>query len=113
MEENSNLKQFYDSQPMIYNNILKEFTKSIHKNVFIINKDILLLNCDLINFNKGSWNMRPEYFSLDHYKHSFVYPVVLLANNLKSIFEFTQSNIRDNYIIAPKLTTITNLLTLI
>jgi|SRR6056297_661867 len=106
----SNLKKHYQSQPYDYQLIIKEFNKTVYDNIFRINKDFLLLNSQLVEFNTDNWKMRPEFFCDDHYKHPYIYPVILLANNLKSIFEFLPENLRENYIIAPKLIAITRLL---
>ena len=109
-EQTSNLKRYYQEQSIDYQLIIEEFNKTIYENIFRINKDFLLLNSQLVDFNTDNWKMRPEFFCDDHYKHPFIYPVILLANNLKSIFEFLPENLRENYIIAPKLIAITALL---
>jgi len=109
-QQSSNLKRYYNSQPIDYQLIMKEFKKTIYENIFHINKDFLLLNSDLVSFNVDKWKMRPEFFCDDHYKHPFIFPVVLLSNNLKSIFEFIPENLRKNYIIAPKLIAIKRIL---
>jgi len=110
VDQTSNLKKHYNSQPIDYQLIIQEFNKTIYENIFHINKDFLLLNSELVTFETDKWKMRPEFFCDDHYKHPFIYPVILLANNLKSLFEFVPENLRQNYIIAPKLNAITRLL---
>jgi len=114
MIQTSDLKTHYTVQPMDYKAIFTEFNKTVHENRFMINLDYLLLgdNFEYVDFSKDVWTLRPEYFCADHYEHSFIYPVVLLANNLKSIFDFTPDNIPDNLIIAPKLNKIIKLLSI-
>ena len=108
--QTSNLDKHYNNVPIDYQVVIKEFNKTIYDNIFKINKEFLLLNSDLIQFNTDNWKMRPEFFCDDHYKHPQIYPVILLANNLKSIFEFIPENLRENYIIAPKLRAIIKIL---
>lgn len=106
----SNLQQYHDLQPIDYKSIIREFTKTIHENRFIINKEYLLRNCKNIEFNKDVWIMRPEFFCADHYDHPFLFPIILLVNNLKSIFEFLPENISNNYIKAPKINSVIKIL---
>ena len=110
MQQSSNLKQFYDIQPIDFKLILKEFTKSIHENIFELNRDHLFLNSDLVKFNQTTWKMRPDYFCADYYEHYFIYPVILRCNNLKTIFEFVPENLHEQYIIAPRLKNIIQIL---
>jgi hypothetical protein len=108
----SNLQQYYDSQPIDYKSIVREFNKTIHENRFFINKEYLLRNCKDIKFNKDVWIMRPEFFCSDHYGHPFLSRIILLVNNLKSIFEFIPENVTNNYIKAPKINSVINILQL-
>ena len=114
MKQTSDLGTHYDIQPMDYKSIFNEFTKSVHNNRFIINLDYLLYtdNFDYVDFSKDVWTFRPDYFCADHYDHSFVYPVILLVNGIKTIFEFIPDNISDNRIIAPKINKIIKLLSI-
>lgn len=106
----SNLQQYYDSQPIDYKSIINEFVKPIHENRFIINKEYLLKNSTNIEFNKDVWIMRPEFFCVDQYGHPFLFPIILLVNNLKSIFEFKPINVINNNIKAPKTNSIIKIL---
>jgi hypothetical protein len=110
MEQTSNLQDFYLIQPTDYIAIFEEFNKPITENRFLINYDYLLDDCNNIDFSKDVWIMKPEYFCADHYNHPFVYPVILLANNLKSIFEFKPNKFIDNKIAAPKINKIIKVL---
>jgi hypothetical protein len=103
MDQTSNLQNFYDLQSTDYKAIFKEFNKPITENRFLINLDYLLYNCDNVDFSKDVWNMRPEYFCAEHYGHPFIYPVILLTNNLKSIFEFKSDRFINTKVAAPKI----------
>lgn len=113
MRQTSNLSTHFSIQPIDYKSIILEFNKTIHENRFIINLDYLLNtdNFEYVDFSKDVWTLRPDFFCADHYEHPFIYPVILLANNLKTIFEFIPDNIPDNLIIAPKINKIIKILT--
>lgn len=108
----SNLQQYYKSQSIDYRSIVSEFIKSIHENRFIINKQYLLKNSINVKFDQDIWIMRPEFFCTDHYGHPFLSSIILLVNNLKSIFEFKPENFSTGYIKAPKINSIINILNL-
>jgi hypothetical protein len=112
MEQSSSLIDYYNLQPQDYNLILSEFNKSIHNNRFLINYDFLMKNCDNIKFDKDRWIMRPEYFCADHYGHPFIYPVILLSNQLKTIFEFTPDKFLNTFIKAPKINIILRIMSI-
>jgi hypothetical protein len=102
MIQSSNLKDFYDMQPTDYNSIFIEFNKPISENRFLINYEYLIKDYNKVPFSKDVWNMRPDFFCAEYYDHPFFYPVILLSNNLKTIFEFTHTKLKYN-IIAPKI----------
>jgi hypothetical protein len=54
--------------------------------------------------------MRPEFFCAEHYGHPFLSPIILLVNNLKSIFEFKPVNVIDNHIKVPKINSVIKIL---
>jgi hypothetical protein len=99
-------------QPIDYKSILREFNKTIHENRFFVNKEYLLQMSTNVEFNKDVWIMRPEYFCADYYGHPFLSPIILLTNNLKSMFEFIPENVSKNYIKAPAINTVINILQL-
>ena len=113
MKQTSDLNTYFSIQPIDYKSIVSEFNKTIHDNRFIINLDYLLYeqNFDYVDFSKGVWSLRPDFFCADHYEHPHIYPLILLVNNLKTIFEFIPENIPNNLIIAPKISKIIKLLT--
>ena len=110
MEQSTNLKKFYNIQKLDYIKVQHEFTRSIHENVFRTNLDYLLINSSFYNFDKNTWKMRPDFFCADIYEHSFLYPIILLTNKLKSVFEFVPEKLRDNVIVTPSIQSITRIL---
>lgn len=82
--------------------IFDEFAKSPNVNVFFKNKRGLQLNSSTIKFDNLKWNYNPLQFCADHYKEQYLYPIILLVNNLSSMYEFNNI-ILNNYFLAPKL----------
>ncbi len=64
--------------------------------------EALRTECKYVEFSKTLWNMRPEAFCFDFYKEHNFYPIILLVNNISTIFKFTPENVEDRIIIAPK-----------
>jgi hypothetical protein len=90
--------------------ILQEFSKSIFDNVFYRNRQFLRLSSDIVKFEKNIWEYNPQQFCLDQYSIVHIYPIILLINNLKSLFEFTSEKL--NYqIYAPTKSSIISILT--
>jgi len=108
--QTSDLRQHFIQQQSNVKNILIEFTKSIHLNIFSRNRESLLLDAAIVKFQKDSWKMRPDIFCLEYYKEPYFHPVVLLANNLGSVFSFQPENLINGVIIAPTKTKIIKLL---
>ena len=99
MSQETNLELEYILTPQTIREILNEFTLDIFDNRFYKNKDFLIASANYIPF-ESTWNLNPYQFCLDTYSVFEVYPVILLVNNLNSIFEFKLENIKDK-IIAP------------
>jgi len=99
--QTSNLNVHFKQLSTNTNRIVEEFTKPIHLNVFSRNKESLLLNCEVVFFEKDNWKMRPDIFCMEHYKDPYFYPVVLMINKLGSVFEFVPDNLIKGLIIAP------------
>ena len=93
--------KYFDSFSTDKNKIIAEFKKPIHQNVFFNNIEILQDNSDYILFNVEKWYMRPEVFCSDQYKEPYFYQIIMVVNNIKSIFEFVPDNFIDRIIIAP------------
>ena len=107
----TNLQYAY-SQGLSYDvrRLLAQFVKPIYSNVFYQNRDALKNGADLVDFNKNVWLNYPLQFCQDHYKQQYLYPVILLVNNLGSIYDFLPNNVSNNKIIAPQLKTIVSVL---
>jgi len=110
--QTSDLKNHFKYQKFDTGRILQEFKKDIHLNVFFRNRDNLLENSTLVYFQKGSWRMKPDVFCIDHYKDPYIFPVILMINNLGSVFEFIPENLVKELIIAPNKNNIIKLLSL-
>jgi len=95
-------------KPETIREIELEFTKNIFENRFFKNKSYLISNSKSIAF-ESTWNLNPQQFCLDTYDIYEIYPIILLVNNVNSMFEFKVENI-TNKIIAPTIYTIFNLL---
>lgn len=100
----------YKSLPPNIKKIVSEFTKPIHSNRFLNSIESLKQDSKKINFDT-KWNNNPQKFALDYYGYAEYYLVVLLVNNLKSIFEFNLDYIKESIILAPHEYTIINTIT--
>lgn len=97
---------YYNSKSNFVKALNKEFIKPIFENKLYNNKLGLVYNSDYIVFNKNQWHQNPQNFCLDYYGIYELYKVILLVNNIPSIFFFISDNFIDNNIIVPKLKTI-------
>ena len=98
----TNLIKYNKLSPLIYKQILKEYTKLLIDNVFFQNLDYLYLHSDLVRFSNDMWNQRPEMFCIDYYNQYEFAPVILTCNRITTFFMFTTENLKDSLIIAPK-----------
>ena len=110
MSTYSDFNKYFQTQPLYIKNILEEFKKPINDNVFYINFEILRTDSDLIEFNNSLWNMRPDVFCQDYYNQNEYYPIILLVNNISSIFLFNGENLEGEVIISPYENTILKVL---
>ena len=108
----SDFSKYFSRQSYNIKRILKEFKKPIHENTFFINLDLLRKDSKFINFTESRWKMRPEVFCLDFYNEHNYYPIILLVNNISTIFEFKIENLDQRIIIAPYEETIIKVLNL-
>ena len=97
----TDLIQYFETFSTDKVKIIEEFKKPINSNVFFNNIDLLQSNSDLIIFDNDRWYMRPEVFCKDQYNEIVYYQIVLLVNNIKTIFEFIPDNFVNRIIIAP------------
>lgn len=109
-DQTSNIKDHFSYIGYDIKKVLQEFKKPLHYNCFFNNREYLLNNSDLINFNNPTWNLRPDTFCSDYYSEPYLYPVIILINGLKSQFEFTYKNLRKNIVLAPKKNSIFDVL---
>lgn len=105
----SNLQYHFQAQTFDVRKIFIEFGKPFYSNLFYKNKDGLCLTAELVKFNNDKWTSSPLMFCEDYYKMQYLYPVILLCNNLGTVYEFILSNLR-NGIIAPQLSEINKVL---
>jgi len=90
--------------------VMDEFAKSPTVNVFFKNKDGLIYNSSTIKFDDSKWNHNPLQFCNDEYSEQYLYPIILLVNNLSSLYQFNNITL-NNYFLAPKLEFIMSLMT--
>ena len=100
-EQTSNITDHYAYINYDIKKVIREFKKPLHYNCFFTNRDYLLENSELINFNNPTWDLRPDVFCSDYYNEPYLFPVIVLINGLKSQFEFTSKNLRKNIVLAP------------
>lgn len=100
-EQTNNLLDYYYSVPYESLFIFEEFRKDIMFNIFFQNINYLHNYSSVVKFNKDYWIYKPEIFCADYYSDHFFWPVILLVNDLGSIFNFHPNNLKEQYIIAP------------
>lgn len=100
--QESNILVNYDLKSKLVKELITEFTKPIFLNRYFINLDALKINSDIVPFNKNTWDQNPQQFCFDYYKIYEYYLVILLVNNIKSMFYFKKDNLNKGMIIAPK-----------
>jgi hypothetical protein len=110
MEQITDLPRYFNTFSVDKTKIIEEFKKPLNKNVFFNNLEILQSNSDLVVFDNDRWFMRPEVFCKDHYSEPYYYQIILLVNNIKTIFEFISDNFVERIIIAPYLKDIKRLI---
>ena len=109
----SDLEKHFESQIYLVQRILNEFKKPIFQNIFFQNISALKQNADKVEFSDNTWHQRPEKFCLDYYNEPYLFMVILLINNIKSIFSFKIDNFSDRMIIAPKKSKISKIVSYI
>lgn len=108
--QTTNIISQWNSLPVDISNIYNEFKKSILYNRFFQNKQYLIDNSKLINFDNDKWFLRPEYFSYSVYGDSNYYLIILLVNNITSRFNFRRDKLK-NGIYVPSKESINKILT--
>jgi hypothetical protein len=77
-------------------------------NQLLVTEDFLLSNCIRVDF-RAKYNKRPDLVAYEQYGIMEYYQVILFANNIGSLFQFTQENL-NNQILVPKLEFLQNYL---
>lgn len=90
--------------------VFDEFAKNPNINVFFKNKQGLIFNAETIKFDNLKWNYNPMQFCADHYDEQYLYPIILLVNDLSSMYLFNNVEL-NNYFLAPTLEFIMALIT--
>ena len=90
--------------------VFDEFSKNPNINVFFKNKHGLIFNAETIKFDNLKWNYNPLQFCSEHYGEQYLYPIILLVNDLSSMYQFNNVEL-NNYFFAPKLEFIMALIT--
>lgn len=78
-----------------------EFKKNIFENVFFKNLEGLKEKSEIVLFNNPKWEQNPKIFCLDKYDEAGYYKVILMINNIPSMFSFKSENFKDFKIYAP------------
>jgi hypothetical protein len=78
-----------------------EFSKNIFHNIYFKNLEGLKEKSDIVLFNNDKWEQNPMKFCLDRYKEVGFYKIILLINDVGSMFNFKSENFKDFKIYAP------------
>lgn len=108
----SNLLNHFRSQSIKTKRILNEFRKPIHENIYFRNYPYLARKSNLVPFDEDKWKRRPSLFCSDYYDDPYLYPVILLLNNIGSIYDFIPEKLIKNMILAPEKNVIFEILSL-
>lgn len=95
---------------IISRQVFIEFAKNPHVNIFFKNKKGLIFNSETMRFDEATWNYNPLQFCEDHYGNQYIYPILLMVNNLSSLYQFNMT-VLNNTFIAPYENYIMKLLT--
>ena len=102
MGENANIAVDIIQRTTDSKKIDNEFKKNIFDNVFFNNLEGLKENSQVVKFNNDTWKHNPQKFSLDYYNDVSYYKVVLLVNNISTLFNFKKENFKDYEITVPE-----------
>lgn len=90
--------------------IIFEFNKPLFENKFFQNKAGLIYNSIQIANFKNAWIQKPQQFAFEQYGNQAYYHIILLVNEISSIFKFDKPNLKTGSIIAPTKKTIQQIL---
>lgn len=110
MQYSSNVLNRYKEKSNNIKYIIEEFDLPIFLNRFHLSRAGLILNSKTIKFNKNNWVNNPQQFCLDQYGEYEYYRIILLVNNIRSIFLFNSNYLKNNLVIVPNETSILSIL---
>lgn len=79
--------------------VFTEFSKNPHINIFYKNKKGLIFNSAVMQFDNAKWNYNPLQFCEDHYSKQYLYPILLLVNDLASLYQFNLTVLNNKFIV--------------
>jgi len=109
MRTTSNLVNHYSGLSSVSKIIFNEFKKTPHSNIFFKNKLSLVLGAKTVAFDNQNWNFNPHQFCDDTYKNQYYYPIVLMCNDLGTIYQFNTEYLNGS-ICAPSNSSIISIL---
>jgi uncharacterized hydantoinase/oxoprolinase family protein len=86
--------------------IINEFDKPLFLNKFYINREGLIYNSDIIKTFREVWKQNPQRLALEFYNEFEFYKIILLVNNIPSVFAFDAVNLKNRHVLVPKKNTI-------
>ena len=110
MSQASNTLVTYKQKHKNIQYIIDEFAKPLFLNKFYINKDGLIYNSDIIKTFREVWKQNPQKLAMEYYDDFEFYRIILLVNNIPSVFAFDAKNLKNGQIIVPKKNTILKIL---
>jgi len=79
-------------------------------NMYRLNLQSLLTDFANVEFSDSAWTYNPKLFCTDYYRDPDLFPIILLVNKLKSMFDFKATNLTNSLIKAPNADLIYHLL---
>ena len=101
MGEIANLENDMAFKITDHTKIENEIKKNNYDNIFFKNLEGLKERANVVLFNNPKWEMNPKQFCIDNYNGVHFYQVILLINNIPSVFTFKSENFKDFKIYAP------------
>ncbi len=105
----ANLLKSNNAIPQTSKVLAQKMTSSPMLNSIFQNKQGLIETSKSIPFNTNKWNYNPQQFSFDQYENQYYYPVILIVNNIGSIYDFYMTNF-PNGIITPEISLMQNII---
>lgn len=105
----SNVHNYYLTLPNITKRLHQHLISPPMLNLLFRNKQGLLYNADLIPFKKNTWNENPMQFCIEQYTNQHLFPVILVCNNIGTIYDFNSDTLSQG-IWAPLIDTINRII---